>query len=79
MPDLQLAVGTLQDARRKKEHERCCFLDALEHALLCQVVGAVVVLHTSGRTGKRGGEKIREGFVMVVSLGSCLSPMPESL
>ena len=79
MPDLQLAVGTLQDARRKEEHERCCFLDALEHALLCQVVGAVVVLHTSGRTGKRGGEKIREGFVIVVSLGSCLSPMPESL
>ena len=45
MPDLHLAVGTLQDSLRKKEHEGCRPLDALEHALLGQIVGAVVVPH----------------------------------
>ena len=45
MPDLQLAVGTLQDSLRKEEHEGCCLLDALEHALPGQIIGTVVVPH----------------------------------
>ena len=43
VPDLQLAVGALEDAGRQEEHEGRRLLDALEHALLRQVVGAVVV------------------------------------
>ena len=57
VPDLQLAVGTLQDARRKEEHERCCFLDALEHALLCQIIGAVVVPHLRRSEAERVQER----------------------
>ena len=45
MPDLHLAVGTLQDSLRKEEHEGCRLLDALEHALLSQIVGAVIIPH----------------------------------
>ena len=47
VPDLHLAVGALKDAGRKKEDESCRLLDALQHALLGQVVGAVVVPHLS--------------------------------
>ena len=43
VPDLHLAVRPLQHARRQEEHEGRRLLDALEHALLGQVVGAVVV------------------------------------
>ena len=43
VPDLHLAEGTLQDSRRKKEHKGCSLLDALQHALLGQVVSAVVI------------------------------------
>ena len=43
VPDLHLAVRTLQDVRRKKEHEGGSLLDALQHAFLGQVVGTVVV------------------------------------
>ena len=53
MPDLQLAVGTLQDSLRKEEHEGCRLLDALEHALLGQIVGAVVVPHLHGGAKQR--------------------------
>ena len=45
VPDLHLAVRPLQDARRQEQEEGGCLLDALEHALLGQIVGAVVVPH----------------------------------
>ena len=54
VPDLQLAVRTLQDANRKKEHKGRCFLDALEHALLREIVGAVVVLRRNMQTRGEG-------------------------
>ena len=62
VPDLQLAVGTLQDSLRKKEHEGCCLLDALEHALLGQIVGAVVVPHLHRRRKQSEGNG-HKGFV----------------
>ena len=43
VPDLHLAVVALQNSARQKEHKGRCLLNALEHAILCQVVGAVVV------------------------------------
>ena len=63
VPDLHLAVGTLQDAAREKEHERGSLLDALEHALLCQIVGAVVVLQTqtSKARARRASERGEHG------------------
>ena len=45
VPDLQLAVGTLQHVGGKKEHEGRRSLNALEHALLGEVGGPVVVPH----------------------------------
>ena len=46
VPDLHLAVGALEDPLAQKEHKGRRLLNALEHALLGQVVGAVVVPHT---------------------------------
>ena len=43
VPDLQLAVRPLQYARGEEQDEGRRPLDALQHALLGQVVGAVVV------------------------------------
>ena len=45
VPDLHLAVRPLQDARRQEQEEGGCLLDALEHALLGQVDGPVVIPH----------------------------------
>ena len=56
MSDLHLAVRPLQHARRQEEHEGRRLLDALEHTLLGQVVGAVVVLQgaQSARKAQKG-------------------------
>ena len=45
VPDLHLAVGSLQNPGTQEEYEGRCLLNALEHALLGQVVGSVVVPH----------------------------------
>ena len=45
VPDLHLAVRTLQHVDREEENEGRRLLDALEHALLGQIVSTVVVPH----------------------------------
>ena len=59
VPDLHLAVGTLQDSLREEEHKGCRLLDALEHAVLGQVVGTVVVLRTEEQADKRMSRRAR--------------------
>ena len=43
MPDLHLAVRPLQNISGQEEDESGASLNALKHALLCQIAGAVVV------------------------------------
>ena len=45
VPDLDLAVGTIEHVERKKDDEGCRPLDALEHALLREVGRPIVVPH----------------------------------
>ena len=43
MPDLHLAVRPLQNISGQEEDESGASLNALKHALLCQIAGTVVV------------------------------------
>ncbi len=43
MPDLQLAVGPLQNPHREKQDKRCRLFDPLQHPVLGEVRCPVVV------------------------------------
>ena len=58
VPDLHLAVRTLQHIKGEKEQEGCRPLDALQHALLGEVAGPIVVPHLRRTSKQASGEKL---------------------